>query len=276
MKNLLTQCIGFCFFLPCCLQAQELYVFSDPASNIPARSMSVKLKAHGVGTDPIFGRFTYRLMPQVMAGLTKTLQVRVSASASNMHTDKVEAESIGLGLKYRILSVDGIHRHFRLAAFVDGSYSAVPFHYEEISLMGDKSGIESGLIATQLWHKLAVSGMVSRTELLDPSRYNGSAYFPARQYQSMNYSLSAGYLLFPRVYKNYKQANVNLYLELLGQRLIGTDFQYVDLGPAVQCILNSRTKINLGRRIQLSGNMQRMARQSWLISIERSFLQVWK
>lgn len=260
---------------PVCVQAQELYVFSDPASTLSARSLNIKLKSHGVGTDPIFNRFTYRIMPQVMAGLTKKLQVRLGASVSNMHTDQFQSESIGLGLKYRILSKDGIQRHFRMAAFLDGSLTRVPFHYEEISLMGDKSGLEAGIIATQLWHKLAVSATVSRIELLDKSRNDGYLYFPARQYQSLNYSFSAGYLLFPRVYKSYKQPNFNLYVELLGQRLIGSDLRYIDIAPALQCILNSQTKINIGQRFQLSGNMQRMARQSWLISVERSFLQVW-
>ncbi len=258
------------------VSAQELYVFSDPASNIPARSVNVKLKAHGVGNDMIFGRNAYRIMPQVMAGITKKMQLRFSASASNMHTASLEAESIGLGAKYRFLSLDGIHQHFRMAAFVEGSLTRIPFHYEEITLMGDKSGLELGLIVTQLWHKLAVSGTVSRTEVLDKSRNDGQLYFPQRQYQSLNYSLSAGYLLFPREYRDYKQPNLNLYLELMGQRLIGTDLFYMDLAPALQLILNSRTKINVGRRYQLQGNMQRMARQSWLVSIETSFLQVWK
>ncbi|MBM3432652.1 MAG: hypothetical protein FJX92_06605 [Bacteroidetes bacterium] len=258
------------------LSAQELYVFSDPASNIPARSVNVKLKTHGVGTDMIFGRNAYRVMPQVMAGLTKKIQLRFSASASNMHTKSLETESINLGAKYRFLSLDGIHQHFRMATYVDGSITRIPFHYEEITLMGDKTGVEVGLIATQLWHKLAVSGTVSRTEVLDKSRNDGLVYFPKRQYQSLNYSLSAGYLLLPREYKNYKQPNLNIYVELLGQRLIGTDLNYIDLAPALQLILNSRIKVNVGRRYQLQGNMQRMASQSWLFSVETSFLQVWK
>jgi hypothetical protein len=255
---------------------QELYVFTDPASNLPARSINVKLKAHGVGQDMIFNRATYRMMPQVMAGISKKMQVRLSASASNMHTRSVEAESIGLGFKYRFLSSDGIQKHFRMAAYLDGSLTRVPFHYEEITLMGDKSGVEAGLIATQLWHKFALSGSLSRTEVLDRSRYDGGTYFPERQYQSLNYSLSAGYLLLPREYRDYKQPNLNLYLELLGQRLTGTDFFFLDLAPGLQLILNSRTKINLGNRFQLQGNMQRMARRSWLVSVETSFLQAWK
>lgn len=270
LTYLLIFCVGS-------LRSQELYVFSDPASNIPARSLNVKLKMHGVGDDKRFGRFSYRIMPQLTAGISKKLQVRLMATAANMHTTSFDGESIGLGVKYRFLSSDGIQNHFRMAAYLDGSLTKDAFHYyDEISLMGDKTGLEMGLIATQLWHKFALSGTVSRTEVLDATRYDGRTYFPSRQYQSLNYSLSAGYLLFPRQYKNYQQPNFNLYLELLGQRLLGDDFFYVDLAPAMQVILNSTTKINLGQRFQLQGNMGRMARRSWLISVETSFLQVWK
>lgn len=246
---------------------QELYVFSDPASNIPARSVNFKLKTHGVGDDVRFSRFSYRVMPQVMAGLTKKLQMRLTATAANMHTESFKGESVGLGIKYRFLSNDGIHKHFRMAAYMDGSLTRDRFHfYDEVSLMGDKTGIEAGLIATQLWHKLTVSGSVSRTQVLDGSTYD----------RSLNYSVSAGYLIFPRTYRDYKQANLNVYLELLGQRLIGENLFFVDIAPALQVILGSRTKINLGQRFQLEGNMGRMARRSWLISVETSFLQAWK
>ena len=118
--------------------------------------------------------------------------------------------------------------------------------------------------------------MISRTEVLDATRYDGRTYFPARQYQSINYSVSTGYLLFPRQYTSYQQPNFNIYLELLGQRMVGDDLFYLDLAPALQLILNSTTKINIGQRFQLSGNMGRMARQSWLVSVETSFLQAWK
>ena len=65
---------------------QELYVFSEPASNIPAHSLSVKLKDHFVTDDNIYSRFSNRLMPQVMFGMSKKLMVRGSFSVANMHT----------------------------------------------------------------------------------------------------------------------------------------------------------------------------------------------
>ena len=262
-----------CFQISLKSSAQELFVFTEPASNMPAKSIGIRLMNSFMGNSD--KTINYHVMPEVMVGVNKKLMLHGQSFLSNRNNGLV-AEGASFYAKYRWLTVEDVHRHFRMAAFVDGSLSRVPFHYEEISLMGDKTGIETGLIATQLWHKLAVSTTVSRTEILDKSRNDGQVYFPARQYQSVNYSLSAGYLLFPRAYKSYDQPNLNLYVEFLGQRLIGTGFRYADLAPALQLILNSNTKINVGKRFQLSGNMQRMARQSWLISIERSFLQAWR
>ena len=47
----------------------------------------------------------------------------------------------------------------------------------------------------------------------------------------MNYSLSAGYLLFPETYKNYRQTNVNLYLEFLGAMSLDQKDYYIDASP---------------------------------------------
>jgi len=38
---------------------------------------------------------------------------------------------------------------------------------------------------------------------------------------------------------------------------------------------NSISKLNLGYRFQISGNMERMGKQSFLVSYEYSFLNVW-
>jgi hypothetical protein len=51
---------------------------------------------------------------------------------------------------------------------------------------------------------------------------------------------------------------------------------FVDLAAAVQLIFNSNTKLNAGYRFQLSGNMHRMATESFLISLETTFLNVLK
>jgi hypothetical protein len=252
--------------------AQELYVFSEPASNMPARSISTKLSAHIVTNDVSYDRPSQRYMPEIMFGFNKNLMVHVSTTFANMHTPNFRFESVALYGKYRFLSKDEVHRHFRMAVFADASYTRSPFHYDEISLMGDKSGVEAGIIATQLWNKLAVSTTVSHTQVLDKSRTNKVLYIPARNYQSMNYSLSAGYLVLPKEYTDYKQLNLNIYTELLGQQTLDRRTHYLDLAPALQFIFNSNSKLNIGYRFQVSGNMDRMAKQSWLIAFERTFL----
>lgn len=262
-----------CLLLYGQLAGQELYVFSEPASNVPAKSISVKLKDHFVSSDDIYGRFSQRVMPQVMVGISKKLMLRAGATFSNMHTTDFKYESVNFYAKYRFLSKDEIHKHFRMAVFADASTTKAPFHYDEITLMGDKSGVEAGLIATQLWHKLAVSATVSHTQVLDQSRKNKNViYIPARDYQAMNYSLSAGYLLFPKEYTSYKQMNLNLYTEILAQQTLDKKTHYIDLAPALQFIFNSNLKFNIGYRFQISGTMQRMANNSWQISLERTFL----
>ncbi len=251
---------------------QELYVFTEPASNLPAHTISLKLTDHFVTRDNIYGRFSHRVMPQVLVGISKKLQVSLSGTIANMHTPDFRYESINLYAKYRFLSKDGIHRHFRMAAFAEGSATKAPFHYDEITMMGDKDGIRFGVIATQLWHKLAVSGTISHTQVLHPSRTDKVLYIPARNYQAMNYSLSAGYLVLPKEYTDYKQTNLNLYVEMLAQQTLDRKTHYVDMAPALQLIFNSNAKLNLGYRFQLSNNMQRMNSNSWLVSFERTFL----
>lgn len=258
------------------VNAQELYVFTEPASNMPAHSISLKLTDHFASNDNIYKRFSHRLMPQVMFGISKKLMVHVGATVGNMHTNEFKYESFNLYAKYRFLSNNDIHKHFRMAVFAEGSKTNAPFHYDEISLMGDKSGIGVGLIATQLWNKLALSGTIEHLQVLDPSRNSDVIYVPERSYQSMNYDLSAGYLLIPREYTNYKQLNINLYTELLAGQALDKKKHFIDLAPAVQFIFNSNFKVNIGYRFQVSGNMSRMSDNSWQLSIERTFLNALK
>jgi hypothetical protein len=254
------------------LFGQELYVFTEPASNMPAKAIYVRTTGHFSGTSQRYDRFTQRYTPEVMVGISKKIMVHIGGTLSNMHTQQFKGESIFLYGKYRFLSVDDVHTHFRMAAFATASKSFVPFHNEEVSLMGDKTGVEAGLIATQLWHKFALSGTVSHTQLLDKSRYNKVIYVPSRLYKSIDYTLSAGYLLFPREYTSYKQLNVNLYTELLAQQTLDRKASYTDLAPAIQFIINSNSKINIGYRFQIAGNMDRMTQNHLLVSFERAFL----
>ena len=142
--------------------------------------------------------------------------------------------------------------------------------------MGDKNGVEMGIIATNLSNRFALSGTISHIQVLDKSRFNHVIYVPERLYQSINYSLSGGILVFPKEYTDYNQTNLNLYLEFLGEQSLDKNKYCLDAAPAVQVIFNSNLKLNLGYRTQISGNMTRMAKHSWQISFERTFLNALK
>lgn len=258
------------------LSAQELYVFSEPASNMPAKALSLKYTGKFL-EGYHSGKIEQRQALAVQMGLNKKWMVRAATTISDMYSyPATRWESINVYAKYRFLSRDEVHKHFRAAAFMEASYSRNNLYYDELSLEGDQSGVQAGLVFTQLLHKLALSSTLSVTEVIHQQRREDNSPQGMYPYASFNYSLSAGYLLFPRKYVSYKQTNFNLYLELLGSNTLDKSLHFVDLAPAVQFIFNSNTKVNAGYRFQLSGNMHRMATESLLISIETTFLNVLK
>lgn len=255
------------------LRSQELYVYTDPASNIPAQSISAKVSAMLMPAQEPYGRFIQRYTPELQLGLSKKWMLKGGATFADMQTPNFKWESAYLYSKFRFLSIDGLHSHFRMAVFGDVAYNSSPFHHYEVSLQGDNTGAQLGLIATQLKNKLAVSATISHTQVFDKDRNDDTRiYLPSRFYQVMNYSLSAGYLVLPAEYTDYRQTNLNLYAELLAQQSLERNAFYIDFAPAVQLIFNSNTKLNLGYRFQLNGDMQRGAEYSFLVSFERTFL----
>jgi hypothetical protein len=253
-------------------QGQELYVFTEPASNMPSHSISGKITGK-YSKHPGATNHMQRYTPEIMFGLNKKWMLHFGSTFSDMYTTNVRWESARTYLKYRFLSNDDVHKHFRMAAFGEYSYSRNIGMFDDIGIEGDMSGFQGGLIATQLWNKLAVSSTLSYLQTHQNKTTEMMIDIPKK---SINYSLSAGYLVFPLNYKNFKQTNFNVYAELLGQRTLDMKKYVVDFAPAVQFIFNSNAKVNIGYRFQISGNMYRMAEKSWLISFERTFLGAWK
>src|SRR5688500_99748 len=83
--------------------AQELYVFSEPASNMPAKSISVKLTAR-YPDSKYNDFFKQRYMPEVMVGVNKNLMVHLSGTFSDYYTINPAWESVKFYAKYRFLS----------------------------------------------------------------------------------------------------------------------------------------------------------------------------
>ena len=253
-------------------KGQELYVFTEPASNMPSHSISGKITGK-YSKHPHATNNMQRYTPEIMYGLNKKLMLHFASTFSDMYTSNMRWESARTYLKYRFFSNDEVHEHFRMAAFGEYSYSRNIGKFDDIGIEGDMSGFQGGLIATQLWNKLAVSSTLSYLQTHQNKSTEIDDFIPKK---SINYSLSAGYLVFPLNYKSFKQTNFNVYAELLGQRTLDMKKYVVDFAPAVQFIFNSNAKLNIGYRFQVSGNMYRMAEKSWLISFERTFLGAWK
>jgi hypothetical protein len=261
--------------------AQELYVYGEPASNVPAKSLSFKYAGKWMGESTLGHKHTTsRQMAESSIGLGKFLMLRPALSLGNMYNkypdQKLRFESASIYAKLRVLSIDDIHRHFRAAAFVKGVFSKNDLQYAEITADGDQTAIQGGVILTQLLHKLAISGTGSLVEVLHPDRWKDFGGQTFYGYRSFNYSLSTGYLLLPRKYMSYEQTNFNIYLELIGSSGLDRDYAFTDLAPAIQLIVNSNAKINVGYRFQISGGAYRMGTSSLSISYERSFLNAIK
>lgn len=218
-------------------------------------------------------RLLQRHGSDLMFGVNKNLMLHAGLSVSDMHERKMIFESVRVYGKYRFLSIDDVHKHFRMAAFAGASISRNHLDHNEVNLMGDHTGVQAGLIATQLWNKFALSATGSWNEILDEERWQ-KVYPNNYSFNAFNYSLSAGYLVLPINYTNYDQTNVNVYAELLGAKNGGEhrDSFYVDLAPSLQFIFKSTSKLNLGYRFQLDGNIYRLAENSFMISYEHLFL----
>lgn len=272
----------FLFLIPCTeAGAQELYVYSEPASTVPAKSLSLKYSGKWMTESELGHDHTSaRHMLESSLGVGKHLTVRPALSFGNMYNKypdlKLRFESASIYAKMRLLSFDDVHRHFRMAAFFKGVLSNNDLQYEELTADGDQTAVQGGLILTQLLHKLAISGTGSLVEVVHADRWKDFGAQTFYGYRSLNYSMSAGYLLFPRKYTSYDQTNLNFYIELIGSKGLDRDYAFVDLAPAVQLIINSNAKFNVGYRFQVGGGAYRMANKSLSISYERSFLNALK
>ena len=75
---------AICILIAVNTSAQELYPFTEPASNMPAKSISGKLSGmFGKGIHR--NRLEQRYIPEVMFGLTKKWMIHASVSFSNLY-----------------------------------------------------------------------------------------------------------------------------------------------------------------------------------------------
>ncbi len=243
----------------CMAMAQELYVNTEPASNMAAKSLGIRAENQGYFKPEYKNRSTLELM----YGVNKNLMVHSAFYTSDYYQNHQRLEGASAYAKYRFYSVDSVQRHFRMAAFAKAANVRNPTPNQEIALEGDNTGLQGGLVATQLIHKLALSGSASYLRAFE----NRGGFEPVNC-NSIAYTLSAGYLMFPKRYTNYKQTNINLYAELLGKVNPGKGQQYLDIAPAVQFIFNSVFRVDLSYRTPLTNRMVRNTQNMYLLRVE--------
>jgi hypothetical protein len=254
----------------CKVQAQELFVFSEPASNMPAKSVGLRVSNWAMN-DAAAGRINYHMIPELMWGVNKQLMVHVEAFLSTL-PGYLSAEGAGVYAKYRFYSNDQVYRHFRMAAFVRASTNNGNIHEEEITTNGHNTGYQLGWIGTQLLHKTALS-LTTYYEHAS-NNFEGNE-FPARfSGNAVNYRLSVGRLILPKAYTGYNQTNMNFMVELIGQTLWDNGKQFLDIAPSVQLIFNSQTRLDIGYKQELYTNMQRTAPNGLVVRVEHLLFNV--
>jgi hypothetical protein len=253
-------------------QAQELFVYTEPASNMPLGSLGIRM-VNMLMDEKNSSSYEYHLVPELMWGVNKRLMLHADAFLSNADK-KFAAEGGSLYAKYRFLSTDQVHSHFRMAGYGRYSFNNSEIHQQEIDLYGHNSGWQAGVVTTQLLHKVALSANLSYLKAMDNG--NGNKFPEASSGHAINYSLSFGKLMLPKEYTDYNQTNMNLMVELLGQTLGNKDGSYLDIASSVQFILKSQARVDIGYRYQLMSSMHRTAPNGFLVRFEYLIFNAFK
>lgn len=250
--------------------SQELFVVTDPASNVSANSLAINTM-QSLFKEKFEQGYNYHIMPEVTYGINKSLMFRATAFVSNRNTSLV-TEGASIFTKYRFFSSDDLNSHFRLAAFGRYSFNNSDIHQEQIEIMGHNSGFETGIVATKLIKKVAISSSVSFEQVYDNTSKNP---FPnSLGDNAINYTLSIGKLLFPKKYTSYKQTNINLMVEFVGQTINENGKSYLDVVPAIQFIINSQARIDLAYRQELVSSMLRTAPNGVYFNLYYTFFNI--
>ena len=266
MKHLLT--ITSFFFFSLSTRSQELFSVTEPASNRPVGSIGFRID-NSIMDEINTTKINYHLIPEIMLGISKTFMVSGNVFFSNRN-EAFRYEGGSVYAKYRFLSNDAMQKHFRMAAFGRMSYNNSDIHQEEINMYGHNSGVEFGVVATQLLRKVALSSSVSFLKATDNGNNNKFVYGMDKS-KALNYTFSVGKLILPGAYKDYRQTNFNLMLEFLSQVNTGSGEYYMDIVPSVQLIFNSQSRVDVGYKRELSATLLRTAPNGFFVRLEHNF-----
>lgn len=253
--------------------AQELFTWSEPASNMAARAIGIRA-TNSLVKESVGNTYRYHLLPELMLGVSGKTMVHLESFFSN-EKGKLNAEGAALYLKYRFYSHDEVHSHFRMAVYGRAAINNSEVHQLAIDLNGRNSGYESGLIVTNLKNKVALSAGASFLHAADNSDDNKFHYGKAYR-NAIGFNLAFGKLMLPRNYTDYKQTNLNLMLELLGQTNLANGDTYMDLAPTVQFIIMSQMRVDAGYRFAIKNELGRSNGDGFLLRLEYNIFNAYK
>lgn len=300
--------------------AQELYPLSEPASNMPNQVIGIRLFSESY-KEVI--QWRNQACFRIMYGVTPKLTTYLTFAASNHHGEKLPSgfpyhnspergaiypykfNGANLYFKYRFYTYDSQREHLRLAIFGEATWTKTTHHEAEPNVnMLDNSGFATGLIATYLKNKFAISMTAGYTYPIGffnyaPDDIVGLPDIP--QYvkfgPSLDYRLSMGYLLYPKRYKSFDQTNFNIYLEFIGKKysstivkvFYGQDNAYwlqnnlypiglqkgafLDISPGVQAIIRSNTRIDFAMTFPFLGTSYAKLYPVYTIGVQHYFFQ---
>ncbi len=301
--------------------SQELYPHNEPASTIPKGVLGIRQFNESYKDLNIFrNMFAMRLMYGLLPKLTVMATIGVnnhhdknfpSNLVSHTHSGSQTIYTTGnfkrgvqypyqlggiyLFAKYRFFTRDGQNKHLRMALYGDWSNNNVAHDEAEPNLQDDTKGLGGGLIVTALKKRFAVS---LTTGVIIPGAYTGLAEdnndsslvsTKINYGNALKYNLSFGYLLSPKHYSDYKQTNINIYLEFMGkayQQAKITQYGFVDVPiqtpllqagnylevhQGVQAIFNSNLRIDLSIGFPLINKSYARFYPIYMIGIQRYF-----
>ncbi len=262
MKKILV----ICAFVFSKANAQELFVQTEPASNMATDALGVRLihMVHVDKTEILENWFS----PELMYGINKNWMIHAQAIVANHHKPQYKFQGINIYSKWRFFSNDEEHKHFRMALYSRIAYNPQINYNRDASIMGDQSGAMIGWVGTQLINKLAVSGNLMYTGLAIENNF-----LPK---QLIQYSLSAGYLIYPKKYTSYKNMNINAYVEVLGKNISGSsngsilNGNILEIAPSLQFIFSSTTRIDIGAKYEIVNTAFGYSRYNVLIKLEHN------
>jgi hypothetical protein len=255
--------------------AQELFINTEPASNMPRNSFGLRIGSESFSQG---NQLKSRTDLELMYEETGNLMTIAMLHASNYYGN-YNYNNFGVYAKYRLYTDDGFKQHFRVAAYAQAAFGAQRNTFADLMLDGGNSGLNAGLIFTLLENHLALSSTLGAIMLVPT--VNSAPGIAFQNVHNYSYSLSAGYLIYPSQYANFNDLNVNLYAELLGKYITydksesGTinpeHGNVLDLAIGPQVIINSISRIDLSVRYRLISGVESFPTPSIFIRYEQMF-----